>query len=570
MSQNKAPIKLSKARTGIPGLDEITGGGLPRGTGTLVEGGAGSGKTVFALQSLVNGARAFNEPGIFVAFEENSKNLLANASTFGWNIPSLQSKKLFFFDAQLPFDLVQSGSFDLTGMLAILDSKVRRMGARRIVFDAIDVVLNLLNDPATQRRELLRLYNWLQLHGLTSIITSKANHVSLSAESPESFGFMQFMVDCSINLRHGIVEGVSQRNLRIVKYRGSSFEENTAPFVISNTGFQVAATRPLECDHAPVTSERISSGVERLDTMLGGGFYRGAGILITGFPGTAKSTLAGAFAEAACKRGEHTLFVSFDSDSSEVIRNLDSVNIHLKRFIKSGFLRMVSARAIAGSGKIHLMHIRNQARDHQARCVVIDPVSALAKAGNEATAHSVAERLIDWSKAEGLTLLCTSLLDDLSPSSEGTPIQISTIADTWIHLNYLVKGGERNRGLSIIKSRGTSHSNQVRELILSGSGVTLADAYTASGEVLTGTLRWEKEIAQRKEEAEMAMAATKKALKINIELAELESKIMLLQRELAAKRTESELQTELDARWEVDSVRSRKKIHELRSGDGQN
>ena len=566
-SQIKKPTKLfPKARTGISGLDDITGGGLPRGTGTLVEGGAGSGKTVFALQSLVNGAREFNEPGIFVAFEENSENLLANASTFGWDIPSLQSKKLFFFDAQPPFDLVQSGSFDLTGMLAILDSKVRQMGARRIVFDAIDVVLNLLNDPATQRREILRLYNWLQLHGLTSIITSKAN-VSLSAESPESFGFMQFMVDCSINLHHRIVQGVSQRSLRILKYRGSSYEENTAPFVISNTGFQVAATRPLERDHAPLINERVSSGVARLDTMLGGGFYRGAGILITGFPGTAKSTLSGAFAEAACKRGEHTLFVSFDSDAGEVIRNLASVNIRLERFVKRGLLRMVSARAIAGSAEIHLMHIRNLAKQHNARCVVIDPVSALAKAGNEATAHSVAERLIDWAKAEGITLLCTSLLDNLSPTAEGTSIEISTIADTWIHLNYLMSAGERNRGLSIIKSRGTSHSNQVRELILSNDGVTLADAYTAAGEVLTGTLRWEKEISQRKEEVELELAAKKKALRISIEQAELESRIMLLQRELAAKRTESELQSELDAKWQADQIHGRTKLHELRSGD---
>ena len=286
--QTKAQAKqAAKARTGIPGLNDVTGGGLPRGTGTLVEGGAGSGKTVFALQSLVNGARKFGEPGIFVAFEESSKNLLANASTFGWDIPSLQGKKLFFLDAQPPFDLVQSGSFDLSGMLAILENKVRQMGARRIVFDAIDVVLNLLDDAATQRREILRLYNWLQLHGLTSIITSKAHQAESIVESPEFFGFMQFMVDCSINLNHRIVQGVSQRSLRILKYRGSSFEENTAPFVISETGFQVAATRALERDHAPVTNERISSGIEQLDTMLGGGYYRGAGILITGFPGTA-------------------------------------------------------------------------------------------------------------------------------------------------------------------------------------------------------------------------------------------------------------------------------------------
>ena len=375
------------------------------------------------------------------------------------------------------------------------------------------------------------------------------------------------MVDCSINLHHRIIQGVSQRSLRILKYRGSSFEENTAPFVISNTGFDVAASHPLERDHAPIIDERVSSGVVRLDTMLGGGFYRGAGILITGIPGTAKSTLSGAFAEAACKRGEQTLFVSFDSDAGEVIRNLASVNIHLERFVKKGLLRMVSARAIAGSAEIHLMHIRNLATKHKARCVVIDPVSALSKAGNEVSAHSVAERLIDWAKAEGITLLCTSLLNNLSPTAEGTPIQISTIADTWIHLTYLVSGGERNRGLSIIKSRGTSHSNQVRELILSSSGVTLADIYTAAGEVLTGTLRWEREISQRKEEVEMVLSAKREELRKSIEQAELESRILLLQRELAAKQTESELQSELDAERQAEQIRGRTKLHELRGGD---
>ena len=247
-----------------------------------------------------------------------------------------------------------------------------------------------------------------------------------------------------------------------------------------------------------MTNERVSSGVKRLDTMLGGGYYRGASVLITGFPGTAKTTLSGAFAEAACRRGERTMFVSFDSDGTEVIRNLASVGIRLERYVKSGCLRMISARTITGSAETYLVRIKTLAKEHRARCLVIDPVSTWSKSGNELTAHSVAERLIDWSKADGITLVCTSLLDEMSSQTEGgSPLQISTLADTWIHLNYLVQAGERNRGMSIIKSRGTAHSNQVRELILSDAGVTLADTYTAGGEVLMGTLRWEKESAER-------------------------------------------------------------------------
>jgi circadian clock protein KaiC len=378
--QNKAPA-------GITGFDEITRGGLSRGRTTLLEGGPGSGKSILALQSLVNGAREFNEPG-----------------------------------------------------------------------------------------------------------TAKA---SVDGENRRRLDFMQFMLDCAITLNHGVAQGVSQRNLRILKYRGSAFEEDESPFVIGESGLEVAGSRDLGRRQIPVSSERISSGVPRLDTMLGGGYYRGSSVLITGFPGTAKSTLAGAFAEAACEWGEPTLFVSFDSDASEIIRNLSSVNIRLQRFAKSGILLAEPARASTGSAEVHLMRIKNLAIAHKARCLVIDPISALSKGGNEEMVHGMAERLIDWAKTKGITLVCTSLVDASgSAQLEGTPMEISTIADTWIHLTYLVHAGERNRGLSIVKSRGTGHSNQVRELILSEGGVTLADAFVAGGEVMMGTLRWEKERAE--------------------------------------------------------------------------
>jgi circadian clock protein KaiC len=557
----------NKAWTGITGFDEITQGGLPRGRTTLVEGGAGSGKTILSLQSLVNGARVENEPGIFVAFEESAERIMANARTFGWDIESLEKKKLFFLDAQPAPDMVRSGGFDLGGMLAALEAKAVEIKAKRIVFDAIDIILNLIGDPVAERQEVYRLHQWLLNRGFTAIITSKANGPSAKGDQ---LSFMQFMVDCAVMLNHEVLKGVSQRNLRVVKYRGSTFSENESPFLIGRTGLEVAGAREMgrpESQAKVKLEERVSTGVARLDAMLGGGYYRGAGVLITGFPGTAKSTLGGAFVEAACKRGERTLFISFDSDADEVLRNLSSVGIRLERYAKNGLLKLVSARAIAGSAEIHLMQIKNLAREHNAQCMVIDPVSALAKAGNEDTAYSVAERLIDWTKAAGITLVCTSLLHEAWAQMEGTPLQISTIADTWIHLNYVVHAGERNRGLSIIKSRGTSHSNQVRELVLSDTGVTLADAYTAGGEVLMGTLRWEKELAERTARDETQIAAKLRQAAIANEEVELEMRLRAIQRDLDAKRTEKDALFRAITSRNAELANGRSHLNQLRGVD---
>jgi len=563
---------LPKARTGIEGFDEITDGGLPKGRTTLVEGSAGSGKTIMALQSLVSGARLENEAGIFVAFEETSERVRTNAAKFGWDLAALEKKKLFFLNAQTTPDLVQSGTFDLGGILAAVEAKAREIKAKRVVFDALDVVLALLGDPAAERREVYRLHEWLVARELTGIITSKVGTRQSPLDNQPHLGFMQFMVDCTVTLNHELVRGVSQRSLRVVKYRGSSFSENESPFLIGEAGLEVAGGRRVGWPKPPKglkVTERISSGVKRLDAMLGGGYYRGAGILITGFPGTAKSTLAGAFAEAACGRGEKTVFMSFDSDADEVVRNLASVNIRLERFVKSGLLRLISARAVTGSAEIHLMQIKQHTKEHDASCVVIDPVSALAKAGNEETAYSVAERLLDWSKSAGITLVCTSLLQEGSNLAERTPLQISTIADTWIHLNYLVHAGERNRGLSIIKSRGTSHSNQVRELVLSNKGVTLADAYTAGGEVLMGTLRWEKERAEQSARDEELATARKVLASIDHEEAEIEVRIKSAQRELLAKRSEKKALSRVASERILALTSGRNHLRELRGTDKQ-
>src|SRR3984885_960420 len=559
----------TKVPTGIFGFDEITGGGLPRGRTTLLLGGPGSGKTILSLQFLVHGARACKEPGIFVAFEESSKRIVANAESFGWKLAELRKNKLFFVDAQPMSDLVQSGDFDLGGMLAALEAQTKAMKVRRIVFDALDVVLALLPDAAAKRREVYRLHEWLLANKLTGLITAKSGGDEVSSISQQTFGFMQFMVDCAVILNHSVVDGVSQRNLRVQKYRGSAFDENESPFVIGATGLEVDAMRTPYGISAKMSTERVSSGIARFDTMLGGGYYRGASVLLPGFPGTAKTTLAGAFAEAACMRGERTLFVSFDSDSNEVVRDLASVGIRLDRYQKNGLLRLASARTITGSAETYLVRIKTMATEHGARCLVIDPMSTWSKSGNDSNAHSVAERLTDWSKANGITLVCTSLLDEMSSQTDGgsSSLQISTLADTWIQLSYLMQAGERNRGLSIIKSRGTSHSNQVRELVLSNSGVTLADTYTAGGEVLMGTLRWEKEGAERVETELAEVAANLKRVELDAEEAELEVRLKSLQVELTAKQTEKALLALTTASRDRGLSRGLKRVSEMRGAD---
>lgn len=567
-SQANAAPGVQKVSTGISGFDVITGGGLPRGRTTLLVGGPGSGKTVFALQCLAHGVQHCNEAGIFVAFEETSQSILANAQSFGWNITPDQRKNLFFLDVQPQPDLIHCGDFDFCGMLAALDAQIQATGARRIVFDALELGLNLLPDSHAQRREIYRLHQWLLARQLTGIITLRADTDEAKVISQQPFGFIHFMVDCSVILNHSVESGVSQRNLRVQKFRGTSFHENETPFLITNSGFEVAVARTHSGTEAQPSNERVSSGVERLDTMLGGGYYRGASVLVTGFSGTAKTTLGGAFAQAACERGERTLFVSFDLDGGEVIRNLASVGIRLERYVEDGCLRMVSARNTSGSAESSLMCIKTWAQGHGARCLVVDPVSNWARSSKNLIAHNVAERLIDWCKADGITLLCTRLLNETSIPAEGNSLlQMSALADTWIHLNYLVQAGERNRSLSIIKSHGTAHSNQVRELILSDSGVTLADIYTAGGEVLMGTMRWQTERGEQVASEAAETASTLQRVRLDAEEAELEVRVKALHTELVAKQIEKALLLSHSKNRAGDLSRDLSTLEEMRGAD---
>ncbi len=512
---------------------------MPRGRTTLVIGSPGSGKTVFALQTLVNGARRWQEPGIFVAFEENSEQIVANAASFGWDLEALSKKELFFLDARMSADTVRTGPFDLTGMLASLAAKAQQMGARRIVFDSIDVLLTLMNDPLGERQEIYRLHEWLSSTGLTGIITTRGDP-GVTADD-QRFGFIQYTTDCTVQLLTRLAERVAVRELRIVKYRGSGFQGNEFPFVIAAKGIEVAAfdTDPSKVQ---VFTDRVSSGVERLDTMLNGGYLRGSSVLITGAPGTAKSSLSGAFAAAACRRGERTLMVSYDEAGAG---NRAQPGIH-------------QHQAPALHRRWPALPVLRSDRDGQRRGAP-DPV---AKPDPRARAalprRRSAFRTDQGGRAAERPQCCfPSPLPDEGkrhhvrlyqlvggPGSfavESSPLRVSTIADTWIHLSYLVQGGERNRALTIIKSRGTRHSNQVRELILSDDGITLADVYSSGGAVLMGTLRWEREIAERSEELRRQAELERRRRELELAVTEANARIAILQREAEARAAELSL-----------------------------
>jgi len=563
-SNHESPKQQEKAATGIAGFDQGTGGGFPRGRTSLIIGGPGTGKTIFALQTLVHGASQGGEPGIFVAFEENARQIAANAASFGWDLPSLEKDRLFFLDARMSINTVTAGQFDLAGLLASLEAKAEAMGARRIAFDSIDVLLTLLDDPVLERREVYRIHDWLSQAGLTGIVTTRIGRAD--PLHSDQYGFMQFMADCVVLLTHRLENRVSLRSVRTVKYRGSAFAENESPLVIGPQGIEIGIAQQIEPAYE-VSTERASTGIERLDTMLSGGYYRGSSTLISGAPGTAKSTLCGAFLLAACQRGERALYVTFDESASEIVRNMASISVDMAPYLDSGLLEIYAARAEARSADQHMMRLKARIRACEPRCLVIDPISAMNKAGGSITALSMAERLLSLTKSRGITVLLTTLLAGDSPEVEAASLAISTIADTWIHLSYVVKAGERNRSLTIVKSRGTAHSNQVRELVLSDEGISLADVYTAGGEVPIGTLRWEKEEEAKIERVRKEAELKRKEAELALAEAEAQARMQAIKREIAAVRAETELlqqeRQHLTARW-VDTHES---LRHLRKGD---
>ncbi len=529
---------MTKVLTGIAGFDEITGGGLPRGRSTLVMGGPGCGKTVFALQSLVEGARRAKEAGIFVAFEEGTAQIVANAATFGWDLPGLTRKKLFFLDARLSPEVVKAGEFDLIGMLSILAAKAKEIDAKTIVFDGIDVLLALLDDPAAERREIYRIRDWLARTGLTGIITQK-----FGGFEGDRYTFLQFMVDCVIVLQHPVVDGSAFRNLRVKKYRGSGFAGDEFPITLTKDGLQLTNRGPTELRYK-VTDERVSSGLPRLDNMLNGGYYRGSNVLISGAPGTAKSTTGQAASPPRpAERGERTLYVSFDEGADQIVRNLRSVGIKLAPHLKSGLLKIYSTRTRGPNIEDQFGDLRVKVREHNPRCLIVDPLSALSTKHEHLASADAAQYFLDSLKSAGITVVSTSLMDGLS-TDEATATGISTIADTWIHVSYIVQDGERNRALTIVKSRGTGHSNQVRELTLSDEGVSLTDVFVAQGKVLMGVARWEWEQQERAAKKRVHVATVLKRLQLQLAQAEAAARLQVIKTEMEARSAEIEVLTD--------------------------
>jgi circadian clock protein KaiC len=443
---------------------------------------------------------------------------------------------------------------------------VQTMGIQRIVFDSLDVLLQLLPDAQARRRELARLHAWLQDHQLTALITAKLDWAP-SATSFEnvSLQYLPFIVDCIVSLTHDVENGFSQRRLRIVKYRGSSFSEDETPFSIGPGGLNVA-TADLRKEPLPLSAEKLSTGVSQLDEMLYGGLIRGSTTMITGNPGTAKTTLAGAFAEAAAKRGDRTVYVAFDETSQEIVRNLSSVNIHLQEHLESGFLTMFNQYIGSSCAEEHFQYIKKLVDSQRATCLVIDPFTAFSNSGSLRSTQAVAARLVRWVKSEGVTLVCTSLPVEGQTGFSGTDLKITTVADTWIYLNFF-DGGERNRGLTIIKSRGTNHSNQVRELVLSSSGISMAPPYTEDGVVLMGTLRWQKERSEAEARARLKTEYDRRHAAVTQELALLESHLDKLQSDIAVKRSSlSSISSEEGHRQEEETSREANMVR-LRQSD---
>jgi circadian clock protein KaiC len=520
---------VEKISSGIEGFDDITGGGFPRGRTTLLMGGPGCGKTVLALQALVHGASSHAAPGIFVAFEENVDLVRENAESFGWDVAKLEKKLFYFLNAQLNPDVVKAGAFDLTALLAGLEAQARKMDAKLVVFDALDVLLSLLDDREAERRELYRIQAWLKRTGLTGILTTKVEDATPSVT--ERYGFMPFMADSVVLLRQRVLERVAVREMRVVKYRGSRHVLNEVPFVIGDDGIEVGASNGVHPEPRPF-KERVSTGIGRLDEMLDGGIYRGTNVLVTGSAGTGKTTVSSLFLEAACRRGERALFISFDENARDIVRDLASVGVQLAPYLKSGLLRIEAVRTEAASSEDHLIRIKHLLREHQPACVAVDPFSALVKVGGELAARNVAERLIYLCRNERITVFMTSLIEGTDVTLETTPLHISTLADSWLQLSYSLHAGERNRALTIIKSRGSKHSNQMRELIFSDSGITLTDPYKAGGEVLMGTLRIEKENAVRVEAERKRIEKEQKQREVELILAERDLRLVNAQRDL--------------------------------------
>ncbi len=532
---SSTPRALTKARTGIRGLDEITEGGLPRGRPTLVTGGPGCGKTLLATEFLVRGAVDFDEPGVLMSFEETAKDLTENVASLGFDLPGLiEAGKLRIDHVRVErSEIEETGEYDLEGLFVRLGHAIDAIGAKRVVLDTVETLFSGFTDEAILRAELRRLFHWLKERGVTAVVTGERGKDTLTR-----YGLEEYISDCVLVLDHRVTSQISTRRLRIVKYRGSTHDTNEYPFLIDEGGFSVVPITSAALAH-DVSEERVSSGIAGLDEMLGGqGFFRGTTILISGTAGTGKSICCAHFAAAACRRGERTLYFAFEEAPAQIERNMRSVGVALAPHIQSGLLRFHAARPTLYGLEAHLARILRDLQDFQPSIVVLDPVTALLADAGAADVRALTTRLIDSLKNAGVTSMFTTLSG--APATELTEIGISSLVDTWILLRDIELGGERNRGIYILKSRGMAHSNQIREFLITSRGVRLIRAYLGPEGVLTGSARVAQEARAEAAEQEREQETARARRRFEQRRAALEAQIAALRAELESEQMEME------------------------------
>lgn len=554
---------LPKAPTGIEGLDEVTRGGFPRGRPTLICGSAGAGKTLLAMEFLVRGATEYNEPGVFMAFEETALELTQNVRSLGFDLDELvEEKKLAIDFVRIErSEIDETGDYDLEGLFIRLGAAIDAIGAKRVVLDTIENLFAGLQNEGILRGELRRLFRWLKDRGVTAVITAERGDGSLTRH-----GLEEYVSDCVILLDHRVTDQVSTRRLRVVKYRGTAHGTNEYPFLIDEDGFSVLPVTSLGLQHQ-VSEERISSGVPRLDTMLGGeGFYRGTTILISGTAGTGKTSLAASFVDAACRRGERCLYFSFEESPGQMIRNMRSIGLDLELWSKKKLLQFHSSRATFYGLEMHLAIIHKIVQEFQPEVVVLDPVGSLIQAGNQRDAHIMIIRLIDFLKQRRVTAFLTNLTSG-GEALERTDVEISSIVDTWLFTRDIELDGERNRALYVLKSRGMAHSNQLREFLLTPQGVDLLDVYVGPEGVLTGSSR----LSQEAREQAAALARQHEAERRDRDRMRkreaLEARIAALRKEFEVEEAEAETTSAQDVSAEETIAQNREAMSRSRQAD---
>jgi len=476
---------LSKTATGITGLDEITSGGLPKGRSTLICGSAGAGKTLFSIEFIIRGAVEFGEPGVIMSFEENVEDLELNVASLGFDLQKLQKEGLVKIDHVRVerSEIEETGEYDLDGLFIRLGYAIDSLGAKRVMLDTLENLFSGLKNEGILRAELRRLFQWLKEKNVTAVITGEKGEGMLTRK-----GLEEYISDCVILLDHRVVNQISTRLLRIVKYRGSLHGTNEYPFLIDEDGISVLPVTSLLLNNE-VSSKRISSGINALDQMLDGkGFFRGSSILVSGTAGTGKTSIAAIFADATCKRKERCLYFAFEESPQQIERNMLSIGVNLKAHIDNGLLQMYASRPTLFGLEMHLVAIHKKVKKFKPATVILDPITNLITVGSVAEVKSMLIRLIDFLQAEGITVLFTALtLNNII--HEQTDEGVSSLVDAWILVRDIESNGERNRGMYIMKSRGMKHSNQVREFVITNNGLDLMDVYLSNEGVLTGSAR---------------------------------------------------------------------------------